>query len=65
MKITLNGTPRDLAGPTVAEALAEAGFEPRRVATALNGSFLAQEARARTTLRDGDALEVLSPMQGG
>lgn len=65
MKITLNGTPRELAGPTVADALAEAGFDPSRVATALNGSFVAQQARAQTLLRDGDALEVLAPMQGG
>ena len=64
MKITINGTHRDLAAATVAAALEEAGFGPR-VATALNGDFLPAGARAGTTLREGDRLEVVAPMQGG
>lgn len=64
MKITLNGTTRDLTGPTVQDALTEAGFGAAKVATALNGSFLPAAARHQA-LRDGDTLEVLAPMQGG
>ena len=65
MKITLNGEARDLAGPSVADALAQIGLGTARVATALNGSFLPAAARAATILKDGDALEVVAPMQGG
>ena len=65
MKITLNGEARDLTGPSVAEALAEIGLGAARVATALNGDFLPAAARAATLLKDGDALEVVAPMQGG
>ena len=65
MKITLNGEARELAGPSVAEALEQAGLGAARVATALNGSFLPAAARAATILKDGDALEVVAPMQGG
>ena len=36
-----------------------------KVATALNGNFLPAATRAATTLKDGDALEVVAPMQGG
>lgn len=65
MKITLNGESRDLTGPTVQDALAQIGLAEARVATALNGAFLPASVRAATTLKDGDALEVVAPMQGG
>ena len=31
----------------------------------VNGEFIAAALRARTTLADGDRVEVLAPMQGG
>lgn len=65
MKITLNGETRDLAGPSVQDALAEIGLGAAKVATALNGGFLPAAARAGTALKDSDALEVVAPMQGG
>ena len=65
MKITLNGMARDLPGPSVAEAMEQAGLGAVRVATALNGDFLPAALRATTMLKDGDALEVVAPMQGG
>ncbi|UXU75712.1 MULTISPECIES: sulfur carrier protein ThiS [unclassified Paracoccus (in: a-proteobacteria)] len=65
MKITLNGAPHELSGPTVQDALAEIGLAEARVATALNGVFLPADQRALTPLGDGDALEVVAPMQGG
>ncbi len=65
MKITLNGEIRDLTGPSVQDVLTEIGLGAARVATALNGNFLPAATRAATTLKDGDALEVVAPMQGG
>ena len=65
MKITLNGESRDLTGPSAADVLDQIGLGSARVATALNGNFLPAAARAGTTLKDGDALEVVAPMQGG
>lgn len=65
MKITLNGAPRDVAGPTVQDILAQCGMAGTKVATALNGAFLPAAMRAQTTPNDGDALEVVAPMQGG
>ncbi len=65
MKITLNGENRSLAGPSVQDALDEIGLGAAKVATALNGAFLPAAARAGTMLKDGDALEVVAPMQGG
>ena len=65
MKITLNGEIRELDGPSVQDALAQIGLAEARVATALNGDFLPATSRAGTALKDGDALEVVAPMQGG
>ncbi|MFC3630972.1 sulfur carrier protein ThiS [Paracoccus angustae] len=64
MRIILNGSPRDVAAATLAEALAEAGLTGR-IATALNGSFVPAALRDTTPIRDGDAIEALAPMQGG
>jgi sulfur carrier protein len=65
MKITLNGAARELTGPSVQDVLSEIGLGTAKVATALNGNFLPTATRAATTLKDGDALEVVAPMQGG
>ncbi|RJK98560.1 sulfur carrier protein ThiS [Paracoccus aestuarii] len=65
MRIEVNGTARDIAATTLADALAELGWAEARVATALNGEFVPSSARPSQALRDGDRLEVLAPMQGG
>lgn len=65
MKIEVNGEAHDVAGPTLADALAELGWGAARVATAVNGDFVPKAVRAGITLKEGDRLEVLAPMQGG
>ncbi len=65
MKITLNGESRSLAGPSVQDVLDQIDLGAAKVATALNGAFLPAASRAETLLKDGDALEVVAPMQGG
>lgn len=65
MKITLNGAARAVNGPTVQDALDQIGLGSAKVATALNGAFLPAARRASTQLTEGDALEVVAPMQGG
>ncbi|MFT4014953.1 MAG: sulfur carrier protein ThiS [Paracoccus sp. (in: a-proteobacteria)] len=65
MKITLNGESREVSGPSVQDALEQIGLGTAKVATALNGDFLAAASRASTELKKGDALEVVAPMQGG
>lgn len=65
MNIILNGERRDVTAETVAELLAEIGLASAKVATAINGEFLPAAKREATRLSAGDALEVLSAMQGG
>ena len=64
MNITLNGEMRRIHAANLADLLVECGFDGR-IATARNGDFVPQTARATTPILDGDRIEVVSPMQGG
>jgi sulfur carrier protein len=65
MKIFLNDDAHDVEAATLAAALESLGFGGRKIATAVNGRFVAASARQATRLADGDRIEVVAPMQGG
>jgi sulfur carrier protein len=65
MRIFLNGDARDIEAGTLDVALGLLGFRDAVVATALNGRFVAKGARPATPLAEGDAIEVVAPLQGG
>ena len=65
-QITVNGEPRDVAaGTTLAELVAALGQPPQALATAVNGEFVARDARAGVQLREGDAVFTFQPITGG
>lgn len=53
------------AGVTLAQLLDRERRAPDAVATALNGCFVARDARSATTLRDGDVVLFFQPIVGG
>ncbi|MEJ6000818.1 sulfur carrier protein ThiS [Paucibacter soli] len=53
------------AGSSLAELLNELAHEPHSVATALNGQFVARDARPGTLLQDGDKVLLFKPIVGG
>ena len=65
MQIFVNGDRQEVEAPTLALALAALGYGGKKIATAVNGQFVAAAARTDRTLRDGDRIEVVAPMQGG
>ncbi|MGO9170362.1 MAG: sulfur carrier protein ThiS [Rhodomicrobium sp.] len=65
MKITVNGEARTTDARTLAELCGELGLLDAKVATARNGEFVPAKLRAGVSLAEGDAIEVLSPRQGG
>jgi sulfur carrier protein len=65
MHILVNGDAHDVRATTLAQALDALGYRQAIVATALNGVFVPADRRDATALADGDALEILAPMQGG
>lgn len=65
MRIFVNDEVREVDAGTLAVALDAMGFGGRKIATAVNGRFVAATARPGTRLADGDRIEVVAPMQGG
>lgn len=65
MKLFVNGEAAELPDSRLDMILTALGHEEKDVATALNGNFVPRSLRAKTTLSDGDRLEILAPMQGG
>ena len=65
MRIFLNDDAHDVDAANLAAALDSLGFAGRKVATAVNGRFVASAARPSMKLADGDRIEVVAPMQGG
>jgi sulfur carrier protein len=66
MQILLNGKERDVnEGITVAQLLEELNVRPERVAVLVNQGIVKKPTYASTTIREGDAVEVLTVMAGG
>ena len=65
MRINVNGSPREVEAATLAALLAELDYAGATVATAVNQSFVRAVDRQETPLHEGDAVEILTPRQGG
>jgi sulfur carrier protein len=65
MRIYVNGDQHEVEPGTLAGALDVLGYGGRKIATAVNGRFVAAPARPKLELSDGDKIEVVAPMQGG
>jgi sulfur carrier protein len=65
MRIQVNGRPREVTATTLQSLLRELGYEDQKVGTALNQEFVRDRDREATPLREGDAVEIVTPRQGG
>jgi thiamine biosynthesis protein ThiS len=66
VQVTVNDEPHVLpAGATVADLVTTLGLGARRIAVELNRAVVPRAAYPSTTLRDGDALEVIHFVGGG
>ena len=63
--ILVNGAAKATHSTTLAELLIELGYGEREVATALNGAFVPRTARTAARLAPQDAVEIVTPRQGG
>lgn len=63
--VIVNGERCDTAAPTLDRLLSDLGYAGRKIATALNGDFVPEGARAKTPLATGDRIEIVAPRQGG
>lgn len=66
MKIILNGVEKSLkAEIPVISLLDQEGYAEKIVAVAVNGAFVPRSQHAKTTVKNGDQIEIVAPMQGG
>lgn len=65
LDVLVNGEALATAAATLHELVAERGLAGLRVATARNGDFVPERARAKTMLQRGDRIEIVSPRHGG
>lgn len=65
MRICVNGRPLEVAATTLSSLLQELGYADQKVGTAVNQEFVRDKDRADIRLRDGDAVEIVTPRQGG
>ena len=65
MKILLNGEAFATDAKTLDELCARLGFAEAKIATAVNGNFVAALLRSTTKLAPADEIEIVAPRQGG
>lgn len=65
MRVTVNGEQHDVTAGNVHALLGELDYEGTHFAIAVNYDVVPRGQWAATTLSDGDAIEILSPRQGG
>ena len=65
IRIIVNGAATETGAATVAELVAELGYNESQVATARNGDFVPRGARAEAELAADDSIEIVAPRQGG
>jgi sulfur carrier protein len=65
LKITVNGEEQDTQAVTLSQLCETLGYGEQRIATAVNGDFVAAEERDEVRLRQHDKVEIVAPRQGG
>lgn len=66
MRLIINGQEQIVDNTqTVMDVMQSLGMIERKAAVAKNGHFIPRNAFDSTKLQDGDALEIITPMQGG
>ncbi len=63
--VKVNGVELEITGKTIAEYLAAANYDPKRIAVERNGNIVFRSRYEETVLEDGDSLEVVSFVGGG
>lgn len=64
--ITVNGQPRDVAGPaTLADLLAQLSLDPRQVVVELNREIVRRPRLPEVSLKPGDVVELVHFVGGG
>lgn len=65
MQMTVNGEQRDVRSERIDALLGELDYTGTHVAVAVNHDVVPRARWTETVLRSGDAIEIITPRQGG
>lgn len=66
MKITINGTPKELTGTShLSDIVAQFCKHPKNIITEVNGTIIAIDSRHNTPIQEGDTIELVAFVGGG
>lgn len=65
MQVIVNGEQREITSTRVDALLGELDYAGTHLAVAVNYDVVPRGRWAETVLKDGDAIEILTPRQGG
>jgi sulfur carrier protein len=65
MRVIVNGEQREIASSSVDVLLGELEYEGTHFAIAVNYDVVPKSQWARTQLKNGDEIEIITPRQGG
>jgi sulfur carrier protein len=65
LQILLNGEAHATDAKPLGDLCAQLGFSEAKIATAVNGRFVAAVARGVVELAPADEIEIVAPRQGG
>jgi len=65
MRVTVNGEQREIASTSVDALLGELEYEGTHFAIAVNYDVVPKSQWAKTPLKNGDEIEIITPRQGG
>lgn len=65
MQLYLNGSPLETTAKTLEEFMNDHNFTQTWLASAVNNNLVKKTHRNSYILKEGDKIEILSPMQGG
>ena len=65
MRIQVNGRSLEVQATSLAILIDELGYGDSKVGTAINQEFVRDRDREKTPIREGDAVEIVTPRQGG
>lgn len=65
MRILVNGRQLNVRASTLDGLLTELGYEDPNVGTAVNQEFVRSKDREMLSLKEDDAVEIVTPRQGG
>jgi len=65
MRLIVNGRETQASATRIDALLAELEYESKHIAVAVNYDVVPRTRWAETPLKEGDAIEILTPRQGG